>query len=68
MRAILWFLLGLIVALSGQSFAEGWVDGYGNTTTVSPGYYSTPGQSNYRDSKGTLHYAPPPVPSLNRPC
>jgi hypothetical protein len=68
MRPFLWFLLGLVVALSGQSFAEGWVNEYGNSLDYQRGYGSRPGQPNYRDSNGTMHYPPPANPSLYRPC
>jgi hypothetical protein len=67
MRPLLWFLLGLIVAVSGQALAEGWVNEYGNSLDYQRGYGPQPGQPSYQDSSGRMHY-PPPVPSLNRPC
>ena len=67
MRAMLWFLLGLLVALSGQSFAEGWVNEYGNSLDYQRGYAPQPGQPSYRGSNGTLSY-PPPATSSHRPC
>lgn len=68
MKQLLWFILGLVVAIAGQSIAGEFVNEYGNSLDYQRGYGSQPGQPNYRDSKGTMHYPPPPVPSLNRPC
>ena len=66
MRAILWFLLGLIVAISGQALAGGYVDKYGNSLDYKSGYTSQPGQPNYLDDKGQIHY--PPAQNNHRPC
>jgi len=67
MRPLLWFLLGLLVALSGQSFAEGWVNEYGNSLDYQRGYGSQPGQPSYRGSNGTMQY-PPSAPAIKHPC
>lgn len=66
MRAILWFLLGLIVAISGQALAGEYVNKYGNSLDYKRGYSSQPGQPNYRDDSGRIHY--PPVQDQHRPC
>lgn len=72
MQPILWFVLGLVVAVSGQAVAEsliqypsGPVDAYGGSL---PGetYAPVPGGSQYRDSRGGLHYYAPS--SQQKPC
>lgn len=50
-------LLVLIVFLPLSALA-GWEDQYGNSLDYRSGYGSQPGQPNYRDSNGTLHYSP----------
>lgn len=66
MRAILWFLLGIIVAITGQSIAGEFVNEYGNSVDYKSGYGSQPGQPNYRDENGATHY--PPRQEPRNPC
>lgn len=57
MRLLL-FVLIVFVPLSALA---GWEDQYGNSLDYRSGYGSQPGQPNYRDSNGTIHY-PPSLP------
>ncbi|MHB8510230.1 MAG: hypothetical protein ACYDGR_16565 [Candidatus Dormibacteria bacterium] len=65
MRSILWFLLGVMVALSGQAFAE-YVDPYGNSLDYRRGYTIPRGGYGYRLPDGTIAY-PPIMPSPLQP-
>jgi hypothetical protein len=67
MRPILWFLLGLVVAVAGQSIAGEYVNQYGNSLDYKRGYGSQPGQPNYLDDNGVTHY-PPRTEQHRNPC
>lgn len=69
MRPILWFVLGLIVAMSGQAVAQSIYDSYGNSLDPYRGYSAQPGQPMVRDSRGYLYSVPePPRSSSRSPC
>jgi hypothetical protein len=67
MRPLIWILLGIVVAVAGQSIAGEYVNQYGNSLDYQRGYGSQPGQPNYRDGNGTTNF-PPRQSSSNHPC
>lgn len=62
MQPILWFVLGLIVAISGQAVAQSIYDSYGNPNP-NRGYAPAPGEPMIRDSRGYLYSVPQPSPN-----
>ena len=62
MKPILWFILGLVVAVSGQALAQTVYDSYGH---VNPnrGYTPLPGDTMIRDSRGYLYSVPESRPN-----
>ncbi len=69
MKPILWFVLGLVVAISGQAVAQSIYDGYGNSLDMYRGVSPTPGQPTVRDSRGYLYSVPEAPQSSHRsPC
>jgi hypothetical protein len=69
MKPILWFILGVAVAISGQALADQYVDSYGNGLDYLRGYSTPPGSAAVKNRNGTI--SPPPVlsvPSHQSPC
>ena len=66
MKPMLWFVLGLLVAMSGQALAQ-YVDEYGNSLDYLRSYSPQPGAPSVRDSRGYLSPAPE-LPTHRTPC
>ena len=60
MRSLLWFVFGVLVAMSGQSFAQ-WVDSHGNSLDTQSRSYGGAGYDTRDRVTGTGRFDPAPV-------
>ena len=63
MKPILWFVFGVLVAVSGQAVAQTIYDSYGGSLDPYRGYSAKPGQPMVKDSRGYLYSVPESKPN-----